>query len=97
MGRTKRVILLSILLFSSRHRNVTGNVAELKRQVNWSDYKKPSKHKPFSFEMLQAKAENEDGRIRKLIWQNVVDVIKFLQQNISNIWRHENPHESKEK
>ena len=62
MGRTKRVILLSILLFSSRHRNVTGNVAELKRQVNWSDYKKPSKHKPFSFEMLQAKAENEDGR-----------------------------------
>ena len=29
MGRTKRVILLSILLLSSRHRNVTGNVAEL--------------------------------------------------------------------
>lgn len=38
-GSTKRVILLSILLFSSRHLKVTGSVAELHDSREEEDFK----------------------------------------------------------
>lgn len=38
-GSTKRVILLSILLFSSRHLKVTGSVAELQDSREEEDFK----------------------------------------------------------